>query len=343
MNFLYNFFKYKEQVIDITRKDKSNLTSSFKLLIENLWPNNNIKSSKNYYAPEEFKNKITTMNLLFKGIEENNENDFANFINFIIMTLHKELNKVKNNNSNNNNIILDQTNQKLMFNYFIESFIANNQSIISDLFYGVNCNIIKCYGCGAKTFNYQAYFIIEFPLEEVYKSKFNSFNNLNSNLNNLNNYNIFNNFNSNDVSIFDCFEYDRKINFMSGNNAIKCNFCNGIYNSSFCSILATVPRILILLLNRGENIEFNVKFIFTEFLNLTNYVQFNIGAQYKLIGVTSYIGKSGVDGHFIAYCRDPLSNIWYKYNDDIVIDVTDFQNEVINFGMACLLFYQKIG
>ena len=30
-----------------------------------------------------------------------------------------------------------------------------------------------------------------------------------------------------------------------------------------------------------------------------------------------------MDGHFIAYCRDPLSNLWYKYNDDIVTDVTD--------------------
>ena len=46
-------------------------------------------------------------------------------------------------------------------------------------------------------------------------------------------------------------------------------------------------------------------------------------------------------GHFIAYFRDPINDEQNKYNDAIVTDVIDFQNEVINFANPYLLFYQK--
>ena len=54
--FLY-FFKYSEHAKEEAQKNKNTLTFSFKLLIENLWPNN-ITSSKKYYSPDEFKKKF---------------------------------------------------------------------------------------------------------------------------------------------------------------------------------------------------------------------------------------------------------------------------------------------
>ena len=88
-----NFFKYNPQIINNGNNNKDNLSSSFKLLIENLWPNNynkkNNKNKKSYYAPEEFKKKISKMNPLFEGIAANDSKDL---VNFIIITLHEELN-----------------------------------------------------------------------------------------------------------------------------------------------------------------------------------------------------------------------------------------------------------
>ena len=106
----------------------------------------------------------------------------------------------------------------------------------------------------------------------------------------------------------------------------------------------TGPEVLILLLNRGNGIEFNVKIEFYEELNLYNYIEYkNTGFNYRLIGVISHLGESGMGGHFIAYCRDPLIiNKWYKYNDAIVDEVKDFKKEIIDFAMPYLLFYQKI-
>ena len=155
----------------------------------------------------------------------------------------------------------------------------------------------------------------------------------------LNQFNI----NNNVVTIVDCFEYDRKVNIMFGQNTMYCNLCKRNCPSSICTVLTTGPEILILLLNRGKGIEFNVKIIFTYELNLFNYITYNnVGCKYKLIGVVTHLGESGMGGHFIAYCEDPLFHKWYKYNDATVSEVKDFQKEVINYAMPYLLFYQKV-
>ena len=165
---------------------------------------------------------------LFEGVAAKDAKDL---VNFIIMTLHEELNKHSNSQVNNNNVIFDQTNQALMFLTFQNNFVCNSQSIISDLFYAINCNITQCGGCGVKTFNYQTYFFIEFSLEEVLKFK-----------NNINQFNCFNyNLNNNVVDIYDCFNYARKINEMSGENSVYCNFCRQICVCSMCTILTTFP------------------------------------------------------------------------------------------------------
>ena len=332
-NFV-NFFKYHKYALNIFEADKKKLTSSFKLLIEKLWPNNyDDPHLKKDYAPYEFKDKISSMNKLFEGVAANDAKDL---VNFIIMTLHEELNKAKNkNNINNNNIILDQRNQMAMFNNFVQNFALKNQSIISDLFYGINCNITKCSGCETESYNYQIFFFIVFPLEEVRKfivsnNQFNQFNNFNNNMS------------INVVNIYDCFEFDKKVNFLTGENSMYCNYCKQTCPSSMCTVLTTGPQILILLLNRGKGIEFNVKINFFETLNLSRYVQLpNLGFNYKLIGVITHMGESGMGGHFIAYCLEPISQEWYKYNDSIVTKVKDFQKEVINYAMPYLLFYQK--
>ena len=332
-----DYFKYNKYLINLVKNDynKSSLSSSFKLLVEKLWPENFNSNIKKSYAPYEYKNKISKMNSLFEGVQANDSKDL---VNFIIMTLHEELNKVKNSNNNfNNNIrasINEQRNQQFMLNNFIENFKKENHSIISDLFYAMNCNIIQCSMCNAQSFNYQTYFFLVFPLEEIRKYK----------INNINQFNNFNNmFNNNEVNIYDCFEYEKKINFMSGQNAMYCNYCKNTCNSSMCTMLTTGPEILIIILNRGQGIQFNVKINFVEQLNLASYIQFgNTGVNYELFGVITHLGESGMSGHFIAYCKNPISKTWYQYNDAMVNPVSNFKKEVIDFAMPYLLFYKKI-
>mgnify|MGYP002626086789 CR=1 FL=1 len=40
--------------------------------------------------------------------------------------------------------------------------------------------------------------------------------------------------------------------------------------------------------------------------------------EYKLVGIVSHLGESDNNKSFIAYCKNPINDIWYKYNDDII-------------------------
>ena len=313
------YFKKNPQI----RNDKRTytLSYSFKKIIDELFPDN--YNDKTYISPDEFKEKISMMNPLFKGIAANDAKDL---VNFIIMQLHEELNKAKKNRAINNNIDIDQRNNYLMKLNFVQNFKAKNNSIISDLFYAMNNTITQCGKCKVQLYNYQIYFFLVFPLEEVRKFIFQK----------------NHRFNSNRVSLYDCFNYETKYNPMFGANSMYCNFCRINTNSMTKNNLITGPEILILLLNRGKGLEFNVKILFEEYLDLYNYIEYkDSGYKYKLFGVITHIGENGMGGHFIAYCCDPETRQWNKFNDAIVTEVQDFYNEVINYGVPYLLFYQK--
>ena len=347
-----DYFKYDERLDEIVRKDIQNkkLCTSFKELIDNLYPelnenktgfkvkNKNIKIInegnkdiiRGYYAPREFKNKISRMNPLFEGIQANDAKDL---VNFLIMTLHEELNNPPQNQieESSGNLFEAQRNKQLMFNNFSKNFVKTQQSIISDLFYALNCGVTRCSNCKTCSYNYHIYFFLIFYLEEVRKFKLTK--------NNL----IFNNNKQNEVDIFDCFEFERKVNIMSGDDSMYCNYCKQICASSMCTILATGPEILIIILNRGKGIEFNIKLNFTQTLDISNYIELKeTSCQYELIGVITHIGESSMSGHFIAYCKEYWNNTWLKFYDAMVSPVNNFQSEVIDFANPYLLFYKKI-
>ena len=86
------------------------------------------------------------------------------------------------------------------------------------------------------------------------------------------------------------------------------------------------------------------KFIFV--LNIEKYVQDKKKGDnynYELICILTHIGPSGMAGHFIAFCKSPIDNNWYCYNDAIVskcIDPRNQSNKQIE-GIPYVLFYQK--
>ena len=311
------------------------LTKSFKNIIDNLWPSNryNINLDKNenndYYNPVEFQNKLSSMK--FKSYNKNNE--CKDLIEFILMNLHDELNKKDiNNNSilmqSNNNYIMDKSNQNLMLSIFVQQFMNNNKSIISDLFYWTNQIIIQCMNCGIKSYEYQKNSVLIFSMEEIYKYKYN----FNQNMINMS-------INQNLINIFDCFDFYQRTETMIGEDAIPCNYCKNICNSNYTCYIYTSPEIFILILDKPKNS--NVKLQFFEELNLSNYILFNkIGCQYRLFGVVSETNER--NGHFISYVRNPIDCRWYKYDDEYVYPINNFTIEVIDSSNPCVLFYQKI-
>ena len=313
-------------------------------------------SNNEYFIPEEFKEKISKMNPQFEGVQANDAKDL---VNFIIMTLHEELNKYKPSKPSNNNDIppnleIDQSNQNLVLNNFITNFSKENKSIISDKFYGVSHTVTRCLKCMIDKHNFEAYFFLNFPLEEVRKYKLQLVidqNTMIANQNNINMNQLFQqNLNkiqllqNNQVNIFDCFEYNQKPESFVGENAMYCNTCKIQLPSTYSTYLYTAPLLLILVLNRGTGIQFKIKLEFYTELNLSNFIQArqnNENIIYDLIGVVTHMGESGSSGHFIATCKSPIDNLWYQYNDDLVFRVDNFTNQILNYAMPYILFYQK--
>ena len=123
-----------------------------------------------------------------------------------------------------------------------------------------------------------------------------------------------------------------------------CNNCRGQFPAVFVNYIYSTPEVLIIVLNRGQGIQFKVKMEFYNELNLTNFIQFRPNNEiiiYDLIGVVTHMGESGAAGHFIATCKSPINNLWYKYNDDLVLPVKEFNSEILNYAMPYILFYRK--
>ena len=300
------------------------MSYSFKILIDKLWPEHYYKKTNIYYAPYEFKDKISNMNPLFQYIASNDSKDL---INFIVMTLHEELN-VANDIINISNQIPDQSNKEIIFQEFINDFKQRYNSLASNLFYGAKYDVIQCTQCGIRLYNYDIYFSLVFPLQEVKKFVYQNY--------------YYNPVNNNVLDIYQCFEFERRICLMSGDNAMYCDICQINTAFNMYTNLVYGPNILIIILNRGQGKQFEVKLNFYENLNLYNYIEKpETGVNYKLIGVITYLKEGGKSEHFIAFCRDPYNNIWYKFNDVIVSPVENFKREVIDYAVPNLLFYQK--
>ena len=302
-----NLLSKKSQIK--SNRYKNQLANSFIEVLENMWENNSIT----YYAPYNFKNLISKMNPLFEGVQANDSKDL---VLFLLETLHNELNKVKNSNPQYEDDI-DQYNFEKSFKSFAKYFEKNFQSVISDIFYGMYNSRMMCYNCKIITHNIQCYNLLIIPLEEV---------------------RIFKNRIQNYVTIRECFEYYQKPDYMVGQNQIYCNNCKQMANSENNTTLIVGPKVLVINLNRGKGLQFNIKIDFDEFINLYDFIYYkNTNFRYKLIGVVTHFGPSSDSGHFIAFCKSFVDFKWYKYNDAMV-SPSSF-NEAKTTGVPYILFY----
>ena len=315
-------YKIKEAIPKESQNEK--LSTSFKLLIDKLYQDNT-KEIKRVYIPMDLIEKISNINPLFEDISTNNEKDL---INFIIMTLHEELNETQKNpnyalESDYENIFEIQKDKIQMYTKFVNSFKKSHNSFIKSLFFAVSYNMCQCLNCQALTYNFQIYYYLFFPLEEVRKFK--------SNYNNI----------INEINLSDCFDYARSENIMKDDNAVYCNYCKQTSPNSMRTMLFSSPEILIIILNRENDIKINFDFI----LNLSNYIEKkdnNMFCQYELIGIVGKDNTNEANDEFIAYSKGYYDNNWYKYDKTTVEPINHFISQVIDTFISYLFLYKKM-
>ena len=357
------YFIYHPHIYEVMKKNKRRdcFSISFKELIENLWSLDymNLKnkyrqrnSNNEYYIPEKIKETLSKMNPLF---QENYLNDPKDLVNFIIMQLHEELNI----GSKLNNYQEMQNDEMLIYNYFCQACFQENKSIISDLFYSINGTMYECSKCHTKKYNFQIGFFYIFPLKEVRQYKIhrnqeqyelhiknlmdNDILDYLSTQNLLYCYNIQNQ-NESVVTLNDCFLYNQKIEHMKDENAMYCSICQKTEDCVYQNYIMNPPEIMIIILNRGNGNKYTIKCEFNEYIDIGQFVKYSYNTQYKykLIGIVINESESGVSEHFIAYCRSPIDDKWYSYNEDLCFPVNDLKNEAMVWGIPYILFYQNM-
>ena len=305
--------RFKNYLLKLYKELESEKDSKYKIsfalaeVLKNLW---GILHHK-YYAPENFKNIISELNPTFRGITANDPKDL---VLFIIQRIHTELNKEDpSRKTNNNDNSYDFWAEYISFMNFYK---RNNNSIITEEFHFYTNDMTTCSFCNTTINNVQTNNILFFPLEEVRKFK-----------------RYFNNY----VSIYDCFEYNER----QTSSSFHCNACNNDSIAYSMTKIALSAKTLIINLNRGHGMEFNVNIVFEEYLNIRKYVYMNDSPYYyELTGVICHFGTNDDGGHFIAYCKNCDDCNWYKFNDGIITKCSF--SEVCQKGMHYVLFYSYI-
>ena len=149
--------------------------------------------------------------------------------------------------------------------------------------------------------------------------------------------------NKNIIDLLDCFEYNQRKVILKNDDRIFCNFCNQITDTSYTSSFVTLPKILILLLDRGKDFHSEIKLEFNLTLNLTEYnMQKNKDINYSLISVLSYFKENENENNWVVHCLSPIDYHWYTYNDSKINKINDVKKEIFDSEMPYLLFYKKI-
>ena len=331
----------KANTIIINEINEPSLVIEYLKLIRHLW----CDKPKSFYAPNDFKKAIGKIDSLFQNFEANDAKDF---VNFMIMRMHEELNGVDNSLIKDNSLIepqmpLNPYNQMQVLQSYLYDFQINFSSLISNCFYGTTQGEFECQNCKMKLYqtgqnmplikyNYQTFFFLNFPLAEVSKYI----------LSNQMLYRKYMNANVNPniaVDLMDCFSYYQK------DEILGC-YCDGCQNNNAQVVSRTklyvAPVYLIILLNRGKGIEFNIKIMFPEFFD-TKGIFINPTGVYQLYGVVKHFGESSSAGHFTAYCRSPIDNRWYFYNDATVTPVNEQEKyRIQEEGLTYMLFYSQM-
>ena len=306
---IYNF--------DILSKPTS-LSKLFADIVRTLWS----QTYETVCDATEFKNKLIQINPSFNN---NGKIDLGNLLLGIFDIIHNEL-----NNPYQNPYKINPNNMPIELYQFMKNYYSQNYSIITQLFNFENCNIIECVKCRNKIYSYNSIKTIIFYLDKIklYKQKINP-----------------NDFSP--ITLNECFEKSQQPEIFISNNQIYCNNCR--MNSSTYSYnqLYTCPEVLIILLNREQFFEQDILFSFPMNISLEKYIiDQTCNSNYDLISILSFQSIQNQNKrtlHCISYCKSPVDNKWYIYNDANITPCysNNIEDEMQSNIFPYILFYQR--
>uniref|UniRef100_A0A671N4I8 Ubiquitin carboxyl-terminal hydrolase n=1 Tax=Sinocyclocheilus anshuiensis TaxID=1608454 RepID=A0A671N4I8_9TELE len=148
------------------------------------------------------------------------------------------------------------------------------------------------------------------------------------------------------VTLQDCLAAFFARDELKGDNMYSCEKCKKLRNGvKFCKV-QSLPEILCIHLKRfrhelmfSTKISTHVSFPL-EGLEMQPFLAKDCSAQtttYDLLSVICHHGTAS-SGHYIAYCRNELNQLWYEFDDQSVTEVSE---SCVQNAEAYVLFYKK--
>uniref|UniRef100_A0A673GZD5 Ubiquitin carboxyl-terminal hydrolase n=1 Tax=Sinocyclocheilus rhinocerous TaxID=307959 RepID=A0A673GZD5_9TELE len=251
-------------------------------------------------SPQDFKGTICKINNRFSSYEHQ---DSQELLLFLMDGLHEDLNKVQ------------RSEQEL--SVFFRNDTLLNESIIVVLFQGQFKSTVQCMSCQHKSRTFETFMYL--TLEMTSSSK---------------------------CSLQDCLKLFSKEERLTANNRFYCRHCKTHRDAIKKMQIWKVPPILLVHLKRfkydgrwREKLQTLVDFPLDN-LDLSQYV---IGPKpnlkkYSLYAVSNHYG--GLDGgHYTAYCKNPLKQRWFKFDDH---EVSDISASSVRSAAAYIFFYSSL-
>ena len=313
---IINYFKYNyDEILKIKSymKYKSKgkcLAHAFKKVLYKLWPDEDFSEKKIYSKTEDSKEFF---DMIYK-INPKYDEDNGPLIKFIQENFHNELNKGVNE-IHDYCYKLDKSNKKLIFENYAKKFMEENISIISDLFYGTYYKYTQFNYCKHEKYDFGFYSFTIYNLYDVKRMK------CNMNYLSITSPMVLN--------IEDCLFYDRRVQ----TNIESCEKCCKTLQCCYKFVIYIPPKILCFTFE--QNVPNNTKFLVDEYININAYSEFQSNKKYELISIIYFFAPN----NYIAYCKNPISRIWYSYLNEKVQPV-DFNSTQKMLMIPYMLFYQ---
>jgi ubiquitin C-terminal hydrolase len=340
-------------ISEIIKHIKHSVIYNYYKLVKKMWKDNFT------IEPKSFKNSIGSKNKIFAGSEQN---DSQEFLNFLLDQIHEELKgPIKIQYSNVPNTIIDFRNkknylhEKLMstkignkfdheiftkyknlvnnnlYEYTVnasmeywDNYIMNSHSIIRDIFSGMTYTSTKCSQCDMTTLAFEPHIMLSVSIPENAKN------------------------------LYDCLKYMSQTVELQGENAFDCSTCGEKTDAKQNTYVWEAPNILIIHIKRFSQTAYGTRIIRTEknntkidfpFNDLTLddvYSPFNKkNDTYSLYGVVHQYGSLN-GGHYNASCFNIVSQKWYSFDDSSVHYMPDdVLKQKLCDSSPYILFYKK--
>ena len=277
---------------------------------------------------EVFRRSIKSENSKLDGSKEI---DPLYLLSFLLEKMHKELNEVDVKkyvptqvgnyviNSTFNAEEEDKTNKEQMRYKFFNPFNVNVHSIISDLFVGFLKTKRNCQNCRTGKYSFSNFCFAAFNLSG----------------NKQQNFDLINDGFMYQYNYGKLLEADKP-------DRVYCERCMSYQSHLEFNRYHSLNNQLVISLLRGNNFQNNTKVNFTEYLDLSQFVDEKdaIPCKYYLVGAINRVISEGKE-KFIYWAKDPdKRNSWHT-NKGFLRDIETPINDIQSNGQVILLFYNN--